>query len=94
MAEFDVEDLVPDDAVADKVREMLTFVRQRLEEGELNYRFIFQMLGDSQKLPSKDALAVIIAKGYAEHMRNWDGNDMFLPMMFAELTVREMTRND
>jgi hypothetical protein len=92
---FTPEDLFP--GQPDKVRlaqELLEVVRQRLDEATLNYRFMWQMLGNETELPTADAMTLIVADAYMRAMRAWDGVDPLLPLTFAALTVREVTRND
>jgi ArsR family metal-binding transcriptional regulator len=87
---MNLEDLIPPGMFLDKVKALILEVEDRIGEASLNYKFTMQMIGDEQQLPSADILTLIIAKRYAEHMNQWDGTDMFLPFLFARLTVKEM----
>lgn len=90
--EFNLEDLLPTDAVRETVMQMLVQVDRKIAESTVNYKFMMQMIGETQTLPSADVLTMIVAKRYADALRDWDGEDMYLPFLFARLTVKEVSR--
>lgn len=91
---MEIEDLLKDPSRAEQVRELFADIDRRIDESSTNYRFVMQMIGEHADLPNKQVLALIIAASYVECMRNWDGQDMFLPVLFAELTVRQVMKDD
>ena len=94
MAEFNIDQLLGDpDAVAN-AKKMLAEIDRRLEESRINYRFAWQMLGEETSLPTSDVLTLVIANTYSELLKYWDHEDYYLPLMFAVLTVREVTKDD
>lgn len=94
MAEFDIEQMLQDPEQARKAQEMLAEIDRRLEESRINYRFAWQMLGEETSLPTRDVLSLVIANTYSELLKYWDHDDYYLPLMFAVLTVREVTKDD
>lgn len=91
---INIEDLLNDPSKADDVRRMFADIDDRIEKSQINYRFMWQMMGEDRELPNQQVLAMIIGSAYAQQMREWDGQDMFLPILFAVLTTREVMRND
>lgn len=99
MDSFDIEQMFQNPEEVLKAREMLAEVSRRLEESKINYRFSWQMLKDGMfgselSIPTQDALALVIASSYSDLLRRWNGEDFYLPLMFAVLTVREVTKDD
>jgi hypothetical protein len=89
--DFDINEIIDNPETLAKVKEMIADIDSKLTESQINYRFVIQMIGgDGVRLPTEDVLTVFIAKTYADKMRQWDGSDMYLPMLFARLTVKEV----
>lgn len=80
--------------LAEAAKANIAEAERRLDEAVLNYRFVWQMLGEGHELPTREAMVMIVADAYIRAMREWDGIDPVMPLTFAALTVREVTRND
>lgn len=94
MAEFNIDQLLGDPDAVENAKRMLAEIDRRLEESRINYRFAWQMLGEETSLPTSDVLTLVIANTYSELLKYWDHDDYYLPLMFAVLTVREVTKDD
>ena len=94
MAEFDIDQMLGDPDAFERAKAMLAEIDRRLEESRINYRFAWQMLGEETSLPTSDVLTLVIANTYSELLKYWDHDDYYLPLMFAVLTVREVTKDD
>lgn len=93
MAEFDLADFMSPEG-AEAFHELYNEIVRRMDAASVDYKFLAQMIGGDNPLPNDQALTVIMATRYARAMKEWDGKDPLLPMMFAYLTVREVFRND
>lgn len=92
MTEYRLEDLLPEGVALDAIKRMLVEVDRKIAESVVNYKFVAQMVGDNQQFPSGDVLTLIIAQRYAEFLRTWDGEDMYIPFLFARLTSNAVTK--
>lgn len=90
--EFSLEKLLPPGVMLDSVKDMLKGVDAKIEESATNYKFLMQMIGEDTEIPSADVLTLIIAQRYALHMMDWNQSDLYLPFLFARLTVKEVMR--
>ena len=91
--ELNIDALIGDPVMLAKVRLSIEEAKKRVQDTVVNYRFVMQMLPANTAIPSEELVTLITAKAYAEAIMEWDG-DMILPMVFAVLTMKEMTRGD
>lgn len=92
--DMDIDEVLDDPRVVETFRQLAREGRERIEKSRLNRRFIEQMeYGAKLRKPTEDLLVMIVAREYAKEMRAWDGQDMFLPIMFALMTVKEISRD-
>lgn len=94
MTEFSIENLLSDPLARAEARRLLDAVNASIEESKINYRFMWQMLGEDNELPTDEVLTLIIANGYRQALLHWSPEDVWLPTVFAALTVREVLSRD
>lgn len=88
MESFDLEHLSDDPEQVVRMRESIREVEARLDAASIDYRFMIQMLGENLPIPTSDAVAIIAAQAIARKMREWDGEDFVIPLMFGVLITR------
>lgn len=83
-----LEDIYSDPDVIRRIRLMIAEADERLEQSDVNFKFMTQMTGTAPGDMDREALIAFTATTYYNFLKTWDGEDMWIPFMFATLTVK------
>lgn len=87
-----LEDMFDDPDVIRRIRLMIAESEQRLDQSDINFRFMTQISGTAPGDLDREALIAFTAMTYYDFLKTWDGEDMWVPFMFATMTVRSLVK--
>ncbi len=88
-----LEEMYDDPDVIRRIRLMIAEADERLEQSDVNFRFMTQITGTAPGDLDREALIAFTATTYYDYLKTWDGEDMWVPFMFATLTVKGLLRD-
>lgn len=88
MEKFDLENMSDDPVQVAKMRAAVKDIRDRLDNAAIDYRFMMQVFGEDLPLPTAEAVAIIAAQAFMKKLKQWDGEDFTIPLMFGVLITR------
>lgn len=92
MENFSLDQLISDPAELALVRQRIAHATQALDSGVVGYKFLWQMMGDSNPEPSKEALIILMASVWEKKVaQNAESVGLILAILLAEKVTERIS---